>query len=77
MRHLAFYVDRKIQTEIPAVKYRQDNITWNLNEARLLRKEAKTATGLNCGKSRKPLKSYLKMDGVMAMGLKVGIKRLC
>lgn len=41
VRHLAFYVDRKIQTEIPAVKYRQDNITWNLNEARLLRKEAK------------------------------------
>lgn len=41
VRHLAFYAERSVKAEIPAVKYRRDNIPWTQSEADRLREEAK------------------------------------
>lgn len=35
-KHIAFYANREIQQEIPAIKRRYDNVAWNHTEANRL-----------------------------------------
>lgn len=37
VRHIAFYVDRKIKREVPQLKVRRDAVRWNMAEARRLK----------------------------------------